>query len=363
MGRIKILYIGMSPNFGGIERVLINICKYIDKSKFEISFLIFKGKKVCFQDELEEMGIKFFEVTHRRENYFKFLRDLKKVYQENDFDVIHFNLMSFDCFERIVLANKYSKAKLIVHSHSTPISKIYKKTQILDKLGRFFTKKIGYVKIACGEEAGKWLFGEKEFLVLDNGMEVEKFRFNQKNRANVRKELEINDSTKVFGHVGRFENQKNHKFLVEVFYEYQKLDANCKLMLVGEGILKKEIETQVQELGIQDKVIFLGRRDDMEKIYSAMDIFVMPSLFEGFGIVIVEAQLNGLKCYASTEVPGVTNFSKNVEFISLQKDAKYWAKKIYEENVQRNENAINKVPNKFRIEETVKILSEIYEEK
>lgn len=363
MKKIKILYTGYSSNMGGIERFLINISKNLDKNIFEISFLIIKGKKACFQKELEALGMNFIEITDRKENYVQYLKDLKNLYSKNDFDIIHFNIMNFSCFERIIFAKKYSKARLIIHSHSGSINKVYKKTKILDQIGRFLTRKIDYEKLACGEEAGKWLFGEKEFLVLNNGMEVEKFRFDEKNRINIRKELDINNGTKLFGHVGALVPVKNHEFLIKVFYEYQKIEPNSKLLLVGEGFLENGLKEKTQNLNIQDKVLFLGRRDDTEKIYSAMDIFVMPSWFEGFSIAIVEAQVSGLKCYTSTNVARESNVIGNVEFLSLEETPQYWAQKIYEANNRRDEKAVEKIPNQFKIEETVKVLSRIYEEK
>lgn len=362
MNKIKILYVGYSPNMGGIERFVLNIHKYIDKSKFDISILIFKGKKVCFQDELEKKGVKFFEVTNRKKNYIKYLKDLKRIYSENNFDIIHFNIMNFSCFERIYLANKYSKAKLIIHSHSGKIHKGYKKTQILDRIGRFVTRNINYEKIACGKEAGKWLFNDKQFIVLNNGMEVEKFQFSEENQKDMRKELNIDKNTKILGHVGAMLPVKNHKFLIDVFYEYQKLYKNSKLILVGEGYLQEQLQEQVNNLKLQDKVLFLGRRNDTEKIYSAMDIFIMPSWYEGFSIAIVEAQVNGLKCYTSTNVARESNLIGNVEFLSLDKGAKYWAEEIYKNNNLRNKNAIREIPKEFKIEETVRVLSDFYED-
>ena len=161
MDKKNILYIGYSSNMGGIERFLLNVCKNLDKEKFAISFLINKEKKVCFQDELQEIGVKFFEVTNRKKNYIHYLKDLKKIYCENNFDIIHFNIMNFSCFERIIFAKKYSKARIIIHSHSGEMNKVYRKTRFLDKIGRFLTKNIEYEKIACGQKAGEWLFGEK----------------------------------------------------------------------------------------------------------------------------------------------------------------------------------------------------------
>ena len=197
---------------------------------------------------------------------------------------------------------------------------------------------------------------------MDNGIEVEKFKFYEENRIDIRRDLEIDENTEVLGSVGRLVEQKNHKFLMEVYYEYKKLNTDSKLLLIGEGKLKSELKLQAKKLNIQDKVLFLGMREDIEKIYSAMDIFVFPSIFEGFGLAVVEAQINGLKCYASTNVAEESNVTGNEHFLELGETAKNWARKIFESNNERDEKAIEKVPDKFKIVEMVKILSKIYEE-
>lgn len=358
MDKIKILYIGLSPNFGGIERFLINVCKNIDRNKFEISFLIFKGKKVCCQEELEKLGIKFLEITHRKKNYVKFLKELKTVFTNHDFDYIHFNLVNFKCPERILFANKYSRAKIILHSHNA----LLKNFELTHYVGKFLIRKIECIRLACGEEAGKFLFGDKSFRILNNGMDLRKFEFNQENRNEIRNEIKVSEKDVVIGLIAKLEEQKNHSFLINVFEEYQKLNQASKLILIGEGSLKDKLVEQVKQLGIQDKVLFLGRRNDTEKIYSAMDIFVMPSWFEGFSIAIAEAQANGLKCYTSKNVSEESNIIGNVEFLSLDENAEFWAKRIFQEENKREQEAINKIPNQFKIEETVKILSEIYSE-
>ncbi len=359
MDKIKILYIGMSPNFGGIERFLINVCKNIDSNRFEISFLIVKGNRVCFQDELEKMGIKFFEVTPRKQNYVKFLKDLKEVFMKHSFDYIHFNLVNLKCPERILMAKKYSKAKIIIHSHNA----LLKNFEVTHYIGKSLTRHVACIRLACGEEAGKFLFGNKKFTIMNNGMDLQKFKFNQENRNKIRNEIGVQENETVIGLIAKFEEQKNHHFLIEVFKEYQKLNQNSKLVLVGEGSLKESMEKKVEDLKLNHKVLFLGRRDDTEKIYSAMDIFVMPSWFEGFSIALVEAQVNGLKIYTSMNVAEESNLTGNVEFLSLDDESKNWAKTIYEGNYVRDEKAIEKIPNQFSIEETVRVLSKIYEGK
>lgn len=150
--KLKVLFTGLSPNMGGIENFLINVYRNIDKEIIDISFLVFKGNKVCFYDELKASGVKFFEVTHRKQNYFKFIKDLKQIYANNDFDYIHFNLVDFNCPERITLANKYSKAKIIIHSHNGNIERNIRNT-LLHNIGKYRIE-YSYIRLACGEEAG-----------------------------------------------------------------------------------------------------------------------------------------------------------------------------------------------------------------
>ena len=358
----RILYVGYTSNIGGIERVLLNVCKYLEKEKFEINFLIFKGQKVYNQDNLEKSGYRFFEITQRGENYITYCNDLKEIYCKNNFDIIHFNLMNFCAFEMITFAKKYSKARLIVHAHTGSLKKVDKKTRIQDKIGRYFTRNIDYLRMACGQKAGEYFFKNKDFIILNNGMEIEKFLFSMEDRNRIRKEYKIEENTKVFGHVGTMSLVKNHKFLIKVFYEYNKLESNSKMILIGKGDLKKDLEKQVQKLKIQDKVLFLDNRDDVEKIYSAMDIFVIPSLYEGFNVALMEAQVNGLTCYASTNIFEESNVSGNVAFLSLKEKPKIWAQKIQKANYTRDKYVINKIPDQFRIEKMIKRLTKIYEE-
>ena len=362
MKKIKILYIGLSSNLGGIETYLHNLFKYMDKSKFEINFLVFKGKKVCFYDELKKSGIKIFEITHRKDNYVQFLKDLKELFSNNEFDFIHFNLMDFSCFERIIYANKYSNARIIIHSHNAGFGKnISLKTRILHKIGKLTTKNIDCLRIACGEEAGRWMFEKKDFKIFNNGINIEKFSYSEENRTLIREELEIKNDTTVIGLVGKFEKQKNHKFLIKIFNEYHKLNKNSKLILVGEGSLLKNIKKQVNNLDLKDDVIFLGKRMDSYKIYSALDIFLMPSLYEGLSIAITEAQVNGLKCYTSSNVDKACNFSNNVEFLDLNIGEKEWAERIYRQVIIREKNILKTIPQKYNIKFSSESLFNYYE--
>ena len=364
MKKIRILLIGMSSNLGGIETYLYNLYKNSNKKRFEFSFLVFDyGKKVCFEEELTKEGAKFYKITPRTKNYFKFLKELKEVYQKNEFDYIHLNLMDFSCFERIAYANKYSKAKIIIHSHNAGFGKnVSIKTRLFHKIGRYFIKNIPYLKVACGVDAGKFMFDNKEYTIFNNGIDLEKFKFNIENRKEIRKELGLNDNVTVIGLIAKLELQKNPLFLIDIFYEYQKINGNSKLVLVGEGSLKCQMEEKIKNYKLEEKIIFLGRRNDAYKIYSAFDIFLMPSLYEGLSISLVESQVNGLKCYTSDGVDKNSNITGNVEFLSLNNPANYWANKIINNKNIRDNKVFDKIPNEFNSKNSYKKVFEFYEE-
>lgn len=322
MKKIKILLVGLSSNMGGIETYLINMYRNIDKEKFELSFLIFNGKNVCFHDELISNGVKFFRIEKRTKNYFKFISDLKKIFKENEFDYIHFNLVDFSCFERILIARKYSKAKIIIHSHIASNVSMKKKTNFLSKIGEYFIKKYenDYIKIACSKLAGDYMFKNfknKDYFIFNNSIDVSKFKFNSKIREEKRKELGIKANSILIGNVGRFVEQKNHKLLIEIFNRLNKEFSNIELILVGDGVLKKEIEDVVKKYNLQTKVKFLGLRNDVNELMQAMDVFMMFSKYEGLPFVIIEAQASGLPCYLSNTISNEVKLLDNTLFFDI----------------------------------------------
>lgn len=367
MDKIKILYEGVSNNLGGIENYIHNLYKYMDKDKFEVSFLIQKGMKIAYHEEYEKDGVKFFEVEDRKKNYFKYLSDLKNVYKNNKFDFIHIHIMSYSLFERITYACKYSNAKVIVHCHNGGFSKDskYKKTILLDKIGRLFVhryrKKL--IKAACSQKAGEFAYKNEQFIILDNGVDVKRFLFNKEKRAELRAKNGFKDEEFLMLLVGMFNDFKNHKFLVQVFSEYFKLDKNAKLILVGEGYLQDDIKKQVKELKQEANVVFLGKRLDVDDILSMCDVYVMPSKSEGISIALIEAQINGLKCYTSDQVDEKSDITGNVSFLSLEDSPQIWAKKIYESNNCRDKGVLSKIPIQFDCRKANQVVFELYDSK
>lgn len=373
MKKIRILFEGLSENTGGIENWVYNLYKYIDKEKYEICFLIDKNLHIAYQDIYEKDGCKIFKVENRKRNYLKYLKNLKQIYKNNNFDIIHINMMGYSIFERITYACKYSKAKVIVHCHTNgyPKNCSYKKTMFLDKVGRIFVKKYNNKinKIACTENAGKFAFKDEKFYTILNGIDVDAFQFSEEKREQMRKKLNIDKNTMVWGVVAMFNNPKNHTFLIDVFKEYLDINKNAKLVLVGDGYLKHQIEMKVNDLNIGKHVLFLGKRDDVNEILSAIDLYIMPSLYEGLSLSLCEAQANGLTCITSTNVDIKSNITGNVHFINLNKSAKQWAKFINEiiinnldeDNFYRDINVNEKIPSEFKYKNVYNNVLKLYD--
>lgn len=365
MKKIKVLFIGYGTNLGGIETFLFNLVKNADLKKFEFSFLVFKAnKKVVFYDELIKLGCKIYEITPRSKNYFKFLKDLKDVYKNNDFDYIHFNLMDLSCFERITYANKYSSAKLIIHSHCGSSAHINKKSiisQILHKIGLKKIAKINHYNFACGKQAGIWMFGKEPFIIFNNGIDLNKFKFSKVNRDLIRKGLNIKSDETCIGLVAKLEEEKNPLFLLETFKQYHLLQNKSHLIIIGEGSLKEQLDSKINKYNLNNNVHLLGKKIDAYKYYSAFDIVIMPSLYEGLSITLCEAQVNGLKCYTSDNVDKQSNISGNVEFLSLSKEPKEWAEHILKSNNSRDEKVLEKIPEEFDSKKSYKKIYKFYE--
>ena len=225
-------------------------------------------------------------------------------------------------------------------------------------------KKYATDYFACSEIAGKWLFGKNivkssKFKIIHNAVDYEKFKYNEEERNKIRDDLKIANNDIVIGHVGRFTNQKNHEFLIDVFYEMHKINKHYKLLLIGTGILEENIKAKVEKLKLSEYVIFLGFKNDVYRYMNAMDIFAFPSLYEGLGLGLVEAQANGIPCFATKDtIPSEVKINNNFEFIEL--DIEKWKEKILKTNVVRIDSKKNIKEANYFIEDVVNQLMEFY---
>lgn len=268
---------------GGVESVVMNYYRNIDKSKVQFHFICDEDSTDIPYDEIEKLGGKVI-VVPPYQKLFKYQKELYKIFKENNYKIVHSHINALSVFP-LRIAKKAGVPIRIAHSHSTSNKKEWKKN-IVKNILRPFSKLYANKFFACTKHAGEWLFGKKiierkELNVINNAIDLKKFEFNEKTREDLRKELGIKEDTLIIGHVGRFMKQKNHEFLIEVFKELIKKNDNSILMLIGQGPLLNDMKQKVRDLKIEDKVKFMGQVTDVEKYYNIMDVFLFPSIYEG----------------------------------------------------------------------------------
>lgn len=315
---------------GGVESVVMNYYRNIDRDKIQFDFLCDSDSTNIPYDEIEKLGGRVILIPPYQK-VFEYQKELIKIFKQNKYKIVHSHINTLSVFP-LRAAKKVGVPVRIAHSHSTT-NKAEKKKNMMKMVLRPFSKKYATNYFACTEHAGRWLFGNKEYdngnvYILNNAIDLDKFKYNEKIRSKKRKELNIGNDTLVIGHIGRFVAQKNHTFLIDIFNELHKKKKNSILLLIGQGPLMDEIKQKVAMLGLSDSVKFLGQRDDVNELYNVMDLFLFPSLYEGLGMVLIEAQANGLPCIASTEVPRIVKISKDVSFLELRSSINIWCDEI-----------------------------------
>ncbi len=325
-----------SPDYGkmasedGVESVVMNYYRHIDKSKIQFDFICDEDSTNIPYEEIERLGGKVI-IVPPYQKIISYEKQMKKVLMEGEYQIVHSHINTLSFFP-LLAAKRAGVSVRIAHSHSTSNPKEWKKNLMKNVL-RPLSKVYATNYMACSEVAGRYLFGDKTYregkvFLLNNAIEVEKFQFNEEIRKIKRKELGITEDAFVVGHVGRFVTQKNHSFLLDVFYEMQKEKPKAVLMLVGQGPLLESMKEKALHLGIQDKVLFLGQRNDVEKLYQVMDVFCLPSLYEGLPVVGVEAQASGALCVLSDDMTKETKVLDTTEFLPLKRGAIEWKKTI-----------------------------------
>ncbi len=315
---------------GGVEAVVMNYYRHIDRTKIQFDFICDNDSTNIPYDEIKSLGGKVILIPPYQK-VFQYQKQLKKVLREGNYQIVHSHINALSVFP-LKAAKDAGIANRIAHSHSTT-NKVEWKKNLLKNVLKPFSKVYATHYFACTEHAGRWLFGDETFdkgevFILNNAIDISKFKYNPEIRAQKRAELEISDDTLVIGHIGRFVQQKNHYYVIDVFNEVHKMNQNSILVLIGQGPLQVEIENKVKELGLVKSVKFLGQREDVHEWYQAFDIFLFPSIYEGLGMVAVEAQCAGCYCLASTKVPSVAKVTDNIEFLELDSKISDWVSKI-----------------------------------
>jgi glycosyltransferase involved in cell wall biosynthesis len=260
-----------------------------------------------------------------------------------------------------IVASKFPN-KVIIHSHSSLNSSGGVIAKFVHKINKSLFLKEKFVRLACSDLAGHWMFGNNTYVVVNNAVDLSRFKFNEQTRQELRHQLGINDEF-VIGHVGRFVEPKNHKLLLKIFANYRREypTDNAQLVLVGDGPLFEDIKALAEEFGIADSVHFIGSVDNPEKYYNVFDCFLFPSLFEGLGFVAIEAQACGLPVVASDVIPNDINVGKNVKFVSLSSSLEDWCTAI-KDSCNSNHAMISSslVGSKFDLTNMVHQMMKIY---
>ncbi len=315
---------------GGVEAVVMNYYRHLDHSKVQFDFICDDDSTNIPYDEIEKLGGKVILIPPYQK-VFKYQKELRRVLRNGKYEIVHSHINTLSVFP-LYAAKKVGVPVRIAHSHSTTNKKEWKKN-LLKQVLRPFSKKYATNYMCCSELAGRWLFGDKAYdegkvYLLNNAIDLDKFKYDKKIRDKKRKELGIKEDTIVIGHIGRFVAQKNHTFLIDIFNQFHKKEKNSILLLAGQGPLQEEIKNKVRELGLDDSVGFLGQRNDANELYQAFDVFLLPSLYEGLPVVGVEAQASGLLCFFSDDMTKETKVLDSTVFMSLSNTSEEWTGEI-----------------------------------
>ena len=366
---MKVLQAFIADDNGGLTKYILQNYTYIQKYGVQFDFLTYEKNELSYENKLIQRGGKVFHIRSVI-NFINYIQDLRHILKENCYDIVHFN-MSYANFVPIILIKLIlpKQTKIILHSHSMGFDEQNRMIKYLKKSIHKIGRQIipftcdGY--LGCTHDAGKWMFTEstrKElfYKVVHNAINISSFIYNENIRVLTRKKLHLSNDDFVIGHIGRFTYQKNHEFLIKVFHECLQKKSDCKLMLIGDGPNKKNIEIMSRNLGIEDRVLFLGNRNDIPKLLQAMDVFCLPSRFEGLGMVGVEAQAAGLTCFASDVVPKELAVTNKCKFLPLA-DKKEWVERILETQGDIRYNTLEQIKEAgYEINNEIKHIVEYY---
>ncbi len=319
---IRVLQVIGSLGYAGVENVVMNYYRHIDREKVQFDFVTCSEKPERYDEEIRSLGGVIYRLPSRNRHPFSYMRKLYKLIKQQHYEVVHIQQnsasMAMDAF-----VCKLLKVKTIIgHSHNTSCNVLWQHYLFKPFVNLFVTH-----RLACSEEAGRWVFGSKrDVTVIKNAIDASRYYFNGQTRENYRKQFGLQDKFLV-GFVGRLEEQKNLIRCIEIFAEVLKSQSNAFLLLVGDGSMRSAVEQKIKDLGISESCRLLGRRDDIPDLMQMMDVFLLPSLYEGLPMVVVEAQASGLPCVLSTAVPA-PNITGHVVHLSLDEANDKWMSSI-----------------------------------
>lgn len=369
MRKIKLTLFEDKFGVGGIEKFIYNVCSHINREKYDIKIVVINKISNYYDELLKSLGVELVVLIPGVElNPLKRFRIglpafndyLKK--KENKCDIIHFNLSDSIDLLYVKVAKINGIKRRVVHSHNSSATSTPKK--IIHYLGKVFLSNESNYYLACSSQAAKWLFpkkvyANKKYLFVRNAINTKKYKYNFSTREKIRKKYDWSDNV-IYGEVARFNKQKNHKFLIEIFQQIKKIQPTAKLILVGEGELLDDLKKQVNESNLSNSVIFFGVSNQVSDLLQAFDVFMLPSFYEGLPFVLVESQAASLPALISDNITKEVNITDYLTYFSLNSSSSDWAKEaINISNRARYENnTLDKTG--FNIDIMVRKLDEFY---
>lgn len=327
--KIKVLQVVGNLRIGGAETVAMNIYRYIDRDKYEFHYLVYGNEIGDYEKEVEQLGGKVIHISYSphviNKTYYSDLKNIVKQY--GPYEIIHAHMMLHNALI-LKFAEKLKIPIRISHAHSTTDGAEKKNLiqaivrEVYSLIAKYRIRKYATTFISCGDRAGIYLYGKKFYMrngiLIKNGIEIEKYLYNPNIRDNLRRQNNLNNKL-VLACIGHFERVKNHEFLIRIFKKIHDVNPKAILYLLGDGPLKPEIEKQVREAELQDCVLMTGNVTNVSDWMQAIDYLLMPSLYEGVPLTLIEAQVAGLKCFVSDKVSKEVNITGNIKFLPLDK--------------------------------------------
>lgn len=332
-------------NRGGSETMVMNLYRNIDRDKIQFDFVTHLDEKGDYEDEIEKMGGRIFRVPrYKIVNHKEYINAWKKLLRDHpEWKIVHGHMYTLASIYLKVARNE--DRITIAHSHNTSNGKGLKsmvKTIIERPLASIADR-----YMACSNEAGIWLFGEDivdgdKYTMLPNSIDVDSFKFNEEKRKKIRKNLDLNGKI-VLGHIGRYNYQKNFPFLIEFVEELKQRNSDYVLLQIGDGKKDEELQSKIKEKSLEKNFISLGVRNDIPDLMQVMDIFILPSLFEGLPVTVVEAQASGLPCLISDRVTEEVNLTRSIDYLPIDQGIDIWVNKVLNMSKERKLDAPDKV--------------------
>lgn len=375
---LRILQVLTIMNRGGAETMIMNYYRNIDRNKVQFDFLLHRQEEGFFDNEIKTLGGKIYRMPPiSPKTFFKYKRALSRFFDEHpEYKIVHSHLNALSSIILQVAKNKKIPVR-IAHSHLAVEPFVLKKIFIpntdiiatvkdsIQSLIRRRTRRYANYYFACGTKAAIWLYGKKNLdkvTIINNAIDSARFIFNKDTREKIRSLFQIPEETKVIGHVGRFNEQKNHFFLIEIFRELVKIEPSVQLILIGDGNLKPKIENLTSKYSLKNKVHFLGLRNDIPDLLQAIDYLLFPSLYEGLPLTLIEAQAAGLKIIASSTIAKEVDLTGQIMFTNLNEPAEKWAQSIVENfDYSRKDTYKLIVEGNYDINSNAKSLQKLYQ--